>query len=71
MTLATVMYYSGFDPYTLKPVFSAKSKEQRFNQNRFFFWYKNENRGWIKNTLKKLKREDLIGELLFWKGSGK
>ncbi len=67
MTLATVMYYSGYDPYTLKPVFSAKSKVQRLDQNRFFFWYKKENSGWIKNTLKKLKREDLISELLFGK----
>jgi len=71
MTLATVMYYSGYDPYTLKKVFSAKSKEQRLDQNRFFFWYKNENRIWIKNILRKLKREDLISELLFGKGSRK
>ena len=28
MTLATEIYYSGYDPYTLKPVFVAKTKQE-------------------------------------------
>ncbi|GHV67972.1 UPF0313 protein [Bacteroidia bacterium] len=40
MTLATEMFYSGFDPYTLQPVKSAKTKEEKKHQNSFFFWYK-------------------------------
>jgi uncharacterized radical SAM protein YgiQ len=60
MTLSTDMYYSGVDPYTLKPIkipFTSKEKQE---QQRFFFWYKKENIHWIKDTLFKLHREDLI-----------
>jgi len=64
MTLATVTYYSGYDPYTLKPVYSAKGKEERSCQNRFFFWYKKENRGWIMSTLKKIGKKDLIAKFI-------
>jgi uncharacterized radical SAM protein YgiQ len=35
MTLATVMYYTGFDPYTGKPVTVAKSPEEKKKQRRF------------------------------------
>lgn len=64
MTLATVIYYSGFDPYTLKPVYTAKSKNDKLNQRKFFFWYKSENRYWIQNTLNKLNRPDILKKLL-------
>ncbi|MCQ2608392.1 MAG: YgiQ family radical SAM protein [Bacteroidales bacterium] len=40
MTLATVMYYTGVNPYTLEPVYSAKSKDEKDKQKSFFFWYK-------------------------------
>ena len=42
MTLATEIYYSGYNPYTLEPVFTAKTKEEKLAQRKFFFWYKNE-----------------------------
>lgn len=64
MTVATVIYYSGYDPYTLKPVFTSKSKADKLSQQKFFFWYKRENQAWIKHTLFKLKREDLSKKLL-------
>ena len=54
MTLATEIYYSGYDPYTLKPVFVAKTKQEKLDQQRFFFWYKPENRQYVKNALRKL-----------------
>ena len=40
MTVATVIYYSGYHPYTMKKIYSAKSIQDKKNQNRFFFWYK-------------------------------
>jgi uncharacterized radical SAM protein YgiQ len=40
MTLASTLYYSGFDPYSKKPVYCAKTKQERSEQQRFFFWYK-------------------------------
>ena len=64
MTVAEVIYYSGVHPYTLKPVKTVKTKEEKLNQNRFFFWYKRENRDWIKSRLQKVNRPDLAERLL-------
>ncbi len=64
MTVATVIYYSGYHPYTLKKVYVPKSKKEKDEQHRFFFWYKKENRNWIKNTLNKVNRNDLVQKLL-------
>lgn len=64
MTVATVIYYSGVHPYTLKPVFTPKTKEEKQNQHRFFFWYKKENHGWIRNRLTQAKRPELLDKLL-------
>jgi uncharacterized radical SAM protein YgiQ len=64
MTVATVIYYSGVHPYTLKPIATVKTKEEKLNQNRFFFWYKRENRDWIKSRLKKFNRPELSEKLL-------
>lgn len=64
MTVAEVIYYSGVHPYTLKPVFTAKTKEEKLNQNRFFFWYKPEFRSLIRSRLNKLNRPDLADRLL-------
>lgn len=64
MTLATVTYYTGLDPYTLKPVYSAKTQNEKKSQNMFFFWYKSEFRNQIKSRLTKIGRSDLIAKLL-------
>jgi len=40
MTLATEMYYTGVHPYTLKPIKTAKTKEEKLKQRDYFFWYK-------------------------------
>jgi uncharacterized radical SAM protein YgiQ len=64
MTVATVIYYSGVHPYTLKPINTVKTKEEKLNQNKFFFWYKRENRDWIKKRLQKANRPELIEKLL-------
>ncbi|HEY0109036.1 MAG TPA: YgiQ family radical SAM protein, partial [Fibrella sp.] len=64
MTVAEVIYYTGVHPYTLQPIHTAKTKEEKQNQNNYFFWYKNEFRGWIKNRLTKLNRPDLAKKLL-------
>jgi len=64
MTVATVIYYSGYHPYTLKPMKTPKTKVEKEEQHRFFFWYKNENKKWIKDTLTKVGKTDLIKKLL-------
>ena len=63
MTLATEIYYSGYDPYTLKPVFVAKKKQEKLDQQRFFFWYKPENRQYVKNALRKIGKAAWIEKL--------
>jgi len=37
MTLATEMYYTGLHPYTLKPVFTARTKVEKEKQRSYFF----------------------------------
>lgn len=64
MTVATVIYYSGYHPYTLKPMKTPRTKTERDEQHRFFFWYKKENQQWIRNTLTKVGRSDLLQKLL-------
>ena len=64
MTVAEVIYYTGLHPYTLKPVFTAKSPEEKKNQNRYFFWYKRENQEWISSRLKRAGRVDLSNKLV-------
>jgi len=63
MTLATVMYYTGLNPYTLKPVFVARTKEEKQNQQRYFFWYKPEMYNELKTALQKMRRPDLLEKL--------
>lgn len=64
MTVAEVIYYSGVHPYTLKPVKTAKTREEKQAQNRYFFWYKPEHKDWIRSRLNRLKRSDLADKLL-------
>jgi hypothetical protein len=40
MTLSTLIYYTGFDPYSGKSVFVARKPEDKKRQKEFFFWYK-------------------------------
>lgn len=63
MTVATEIYYSGHHPYTLKPVETAISLDDKTKQRTFFFWYKTENKNFIRNYLSKHKMEELKKEL--------
>ena len=40
MTLATTMFYTGINPYTMQPIYVARSKEEKQKQNSYFFWWK-------------------------------
>jgi len=63
MTLATEIYYTGFHPYTMQPVFTAKSQKEKLAQRKYFFWYQREYYQEIKNELTRLKRKDLLDGL--------
>jgi len=63
MTVSTEAWYTGLHPYTLQPVFSAKSPQEKLAQRMFFFWYKPEERSKITSALRRMNRPDLIGRL--------
>lgn len=63
MTISTETWYTGFHPYTLEPVFSAKTPKEKLAQRMFFFWYKPEERRNIERELKRIGRADLITQL--------
>lgn len=71
MTVATVIYYSGVHPYTLEPMETAIHKDEKADQNVFFFWHKKENLNEIRKQLDILKRPDLKERLLGESESGK
>ena len=64
MTVATVIYYSGYHPYTLQPVFTPKNADDKKDQHKFFFWYKRDNYRQIRDKLTGMGREDLVEKLL-------
>jgi uncharacterized radical SAM protein YgiQ len=63
MTVATVIYYAGVHPYTLKPTYAPKTKEEKQDQHRFFFWYKKENKQWVKDKLLGSGNKELFDKL--------
>ncbi|WP_347838262.1 YgiQ family radical SAM protein [uncultured Draconibacterium sp.] len=63
MTLATVVYYSGYHPYTMEQIYTARNKDAKEQQRQFFFWYKKEFRNKIIRDLKAKGRDDLIKKL--------
>ncbi|MCF0159439.1 MAG: YgiQ family radical SAM protein, partial [Bacteroidaceae bacterium] len=63
MTVSTETWYTGYHPYTLEEVFSAKTHEDKQLQRMFFFWYKPEGRTRIIKELHRIGRSDLINRL--------
>lgn len=63
MTLASVMYYTGKDPYTGKKVFVSRTMDEKRMQKNFFFYYKPEYRNILIKELMKTGRRDLITKL--------
>lgn len=60
-TLSTCMYYTGLDPYTMKPVWSAKTPKDKALQRALLQWWRPEKRPLVLEALRKAGREDLIG----------
>ena len=63
MTISTETWYTGYDPYTLERVFSAKTPKEKLAQRQFFFWYQPEERRYIEQRLRAIGRADLILKL--------
>ena len=63
MTVATEAFYTGLHPYTLQPIYTAHSKEEKLAQRKYFFWYDKKYKADIIRSLKKMHRSDLIRKL--------
>lgn len=63
MTVSTEAWYTGYHPYTLEPVYSAKTQKDKLAQRQFFFWYKPSERNNIIRELRRINRPDLIDKL--------
>jgi radical SAM superfamily enzyme YgiQ (UPF0313 family) len=63
MTLATVIYYSGYHPYTLEKISTARTSAQKQSQRKFLFWYKKEFRNELIAELRNINRPDLEKKL--------
>ena len=63
MTVATETWFTGFHPYTLEKIFSARLPKEKLAQRMFFFWYKPEERKAIIQELRRIGRADLIAKL--------
>ena len=63
MTVSTEAWYTGLHPYTLQPVFSAKTPKEKLAQRQFFFWYKPSERQNLLRLLRQMGRTDLIQRL--------
>ncbi len=60
-TLSTAMFYTGLDPKTMKKVYVARSREEKAMQRALLQYTRPENRELVIKALKKVGREDLIG----------
>ncbi|MGM9677028.1 MAG: YgiQ family radical SAM protein [Butyricicoccus sp.] len=60
-TLSTAMYYSEVDPRTMKPVYVAKTPEEKEMQRALLQWRRPDKRGIVIKALLQAGREDLIG----------
>ena len=63
MTVSTETWYTGYNPYTLEPIQSAKTQRDKLAQRQYFFWYKPEERRGIEQSLRRIGRADLIQQL--------
>lgn len=63
-TLATCMYYTEMDPFTMKKVYVAKTEEEKKMQRALMHFNKRENRRTVIKALQKAGREDLVEVLL-------
>jgi uncharacterized radical SAM protein YgiQ len=62
MDVATCMYYTELDPFTMKPVFIAKKLRDRRTQRALMQFFKPENYFEVREALRSAGRQDLIGD---------
>lgn len=63
MTLATEMYYTGYNPATMEPIYVAVHPNEKREQNLLFFYYKRELHPQIKQALLKSHNGQFLNQL--------
>ena len=63
MTLSTEIFYTGINPYTMQPVYTARTDRDKQAQRQFFFWYDPAQRHRLISELRRIGRPDLITKL--------
>lgn len=63
MTLSTEMYYTGFNPETMEPVYVARHPNEKKEQNMMFFFYKRELQPQIRQALHRAHLDGYVKEL--------
>ena len=63
MTLSTEMYYTGFDPATMRPVYVATRPEDKADQRSLFFFYKPDAQAQIRKALTRAGLPQYIPQL--------
>ena len=60
-TISTCMFYTGLDPYTMEPVYVAKSPQEKAMQRALLQYYLPQNHDLVEQALRRAGRYDLIG----------
>ena len=60
-TISTCMFYTGLDPYTMQPVYVAKSPQEKAMQRALLQYYLPQNHDLVEQALRRCGRYDLIG----------
>jgi len=60
-TVSTCMYYTGLDPFTMEPVYVARSFHEKAMQRALLQWKRADKRRLVIQALREAGREDLIG----------
>ena len=62
--MSTCMFYTGLDPATMKPMYVAKSAEEKSLQRALLQYYEPRNRAKVRRALELAGRQDLMAKLL-------
>jgi len=55
------MFYTGLDPYTMKPIYVPRTPQEKAQQRALLQYFKPENREIVLKALRAAGRHDLIG----------
>jgi uncharacterized radical SAM protein YgiQ len=61
-TISTCMFYTGFDPYTMEPVYVPRSPKDKAMQRALLQYFNPKNKELVAEALVKAHRTDLFGE---------